>query len=652
MVMARSETSDTHCVTCAPRHTGLASFTAVTTVLAFTAHVSLAQPGENTGVNVTETTLIGLLGALPDGAGGGEAPHEAHEEESEESRTAIEKELRQRLAALSSLVPPPGLAAPVALDWPVRAPDSTGFGFQIISNFVDQNHATPNQLLDYFCGARTYDLSSGYNHTGIDISLWPWPWNKMDEDEVQVVAAADGTILLRQDGNFDRSCSLASGTWNAIYIQHSDGSVARYGHLKNGSLTEKSVGQTVARGELLGIVGSSGRSTTPHLHFELHDASGALVDPFVGPCNSLNQESWWVDQPPYFETGINEITTGTKEPELGSCPNPSHPNASEVIVRGSTVYFTSYHRDARESQPSTHTIYKPDGSVFSSWVHTPARPHYRRAWWYTYFSNFPRSNPSGDWRYTIDVAGNSYEHDFTIVDSVADLPTATPTRTRTPTRSPTHTATLTPTHTPTATTIRTPTQTSTSTQTRTPTPTATSSPSATPQPSLTPTATWTSTPTQTATATSRPTSTNSDTPTATMIPTPSPSHTSRATATSTATATSSPQPTATSQTLATHTASPTQSPTAPPSTTPTAAPSATESSSATPTPTDTAVPIVCGGDCEGDGKVTINDLIRAVSIALGATPIDRCRSADQNRDGRLSISELIQAVRAALDGCF
>jgi len=36
----------------------------------------------------------------------------------------------------------------------------------------------------------------------------------------------------------------------------------------------------------------------------------------------------------------------------------------------------------------------------------------------------------------------------------------------------------------------------------------------------------------------------------------------------------------------------------------------------------------CGGDCDGDGAVGINELVRAVSIALGSTPADQCASAD------------------------
>jgi len=71
-----------------------------------------------------------------------------------------------------------------------------------------------------------------------------------------------------------------------------------------------------------------------------------------------------------------------------------------------------------------------------------------------------------------------------------------------------------------------------------------------------------------------------------------------------------------------------------------------------PTPTPTEPPIDgCPGDCNGDGEVTINELIIGVNIALGSASIDDCPAFDLNGNGTVEINELIAAVNIALNGC-
>lgn len=59
----------------------------------------------------------------------------------------------------------------------------------------------------------------------------------------------------------------------------------------------------------------------------------------------------------------------------------------------------------------------------------------------------------------------------------------------------------------------------------------------------------------------------------------------------------------------------------------------------------------CVGDCNGDGTVTISELITGVNIALGSAVVGACAAVDRNRDGGASIDELIAAVTNALGGC-
>jgi hypothetical protein len=59
----------------------------------------------------------------------------------------------------------------------------------------------------------------------------------------------------------------------------------------------------------------------------------------------------------------------------------------------------------------------------------------------------------------------------------------------------------------------------------------------------------------------------------------------------------------------------------------------------------------CGGDCNADLDVTIDELLRAVGIDLGEQPLERCPIADLNGDGQVSVDEIIRGVKAALIGC-
>ncbi len=59
----------------------------------------------------------------------------------------------------------------------------------------------------------------------------------------------------------------------------------------------------------------------------------------------------------------------------------------------------------------------------------------------------------------------------------------------------------------------------------------------------------------------------------------------------------------------------------------------------------------CVGDCNGDGVVTIDEIVIGVDIALGVTPISQCRGLDANGDGVVTVDELLQAVGHVLNGC-
>lgn len=92
-------------------------------------------------------------------------------------------------------------------------------------------------------GGRAYEF-----HPGMDID---------GERGDPVIAPANGTVI---------SAGYKGGYGNMVEIDHGNGLVTRYGHM---SKIETEVGATINRGTVIGQVGSTGRSTGPHLHFEV-----------------------------------------------------------------------------------------------------------------------------------------------------------------------------------------------------------------------------------------------------------------------------------------------------------------------------------------------------------------------------------------------
>jgi murein DD-endopeptidase MepM/ murein hydrolase activator NlpD len=109
-------------------------------------------------------------------------------------------------------------------------------------------------------GTRSDPMTHGPGlHQGIDIAAAAGQ---------PVFAAADGLVMLAE---------ATSGYGEAIYLAHGFGLSTRYGHL---SEIDVRPGQRVHRGDLIGRVGSTGRSTGSHLHYEVR-LDGAAVNPLA-----------------------------------------------------------------------------------------------------------------------------------------------------------------------------------------------------------------------------------------------------------------------------------------------------------------------------------------------------------------------------------
>lgn len=84
----------------------------------------------------------------------------------------------------------------------------------------------------------------------------------------KIVASASGTVLLARNG-------YNGGYGNMVIIKHPNGVQTLYAHQ---SKLATSAGDQVSQGEVIGFVGSTGRSTGPHLHYEIHGARNNALD--------------------------------------------------------------------------------------------------------------------------------------------------------------------------------------------------------------------------------------------------------------------------------------------------------------------------------------------------------------------------------------
>lgn len=296
-----------------------------------------------------------------------------------------------------------------------------------ISNYVDHNLNFPNQIQDWNCGTKSYDTSGGYNHQGVDIFLWPFSWYQFQNNQAWVIAAAPGTIIFKDDGNFDMNCAMGNADWNAVYVQHADGSVAWYGHMKSGSLTSKSVGQTVITGEFLGVVGSSGSSTGPHLHFEVHNAASQLVDTFSGPCNTWTSatETWWASQKAYFEPKINAVFTHSGLPVFNTCPQTEDTKFKDSFLSTDVVYGVVYLTDQTIGSVGTFTLKRPDGTTAFTGNTTASTQFNASYWWWSF--NPSTFNQYGTWTISYTYSGETVTHSFLYgsdlgIDDISEIP--------------------------------------------------------------------------------------------------------------------------------------------------------------------------------------------------------------------------------------
>jgi len=102
-------------------------------------------------------------------------------------------------------------------------------------------------------------------------------------------SAPQGTpIYATADGRVTTAGNLSNGFGNHVIVNHGFGYQTLYGHMVRVKVRN---GQLVKRGEVIGWVGSTGKSTGPHLHYEVHKG-GRTIDPIYFFYNDLTPEQY------------------------------------------------------------------------------------------------------------------------------------------------------------------------------------------------------------------------------------------------------------------------------------------------------------------------------------------------------------------------
>ncbi|MDF1862416.1 MAG: M23 family metallopeptidase [Verrucomicrobiales bacterium] len=261
-----------------------------------------------------------------------------------------------------------------------------------LSNYTDQD--TSGSYQDPFCGDRTYN-----GHRGIDTSILLWEHQDIG---VPVFAALDGTVIATHDGEFDRNTSWNGQQANFVSIDHGNGHVTDYLHFKKNSVAV-SVGNPVSAGQQIGLVGSSGISTGPHLHFATF-LDGNFIDPFAGPCGeseSLLLRQNEISSPMY----IREFTITTQDLNSWNGPPTATSNQGKFLVNTtSQLYFWINLVNMTNGANYRIRYLRPNGSVaYDNGTHNFSSIYNWSWWWWRQTLTY---NQTGIWKIEFSINGN------------------------------------------------------------------------------------------------------------------------------------------------------------------------------------------------------------------------------------------------------
>lgn len=232
-----------------------------------------------------------------------------------------------------------------------------------VQNHVDR--APGPEVRDAGCGQRSYN-----GHRGTDFRIGD---PALLARGIPVRAAAPGVVIALRDGVKDR-LRAPGAPWaeaggecgNGVAIRTASGWIMRYCHLRRGSVRVDR-GESVAAGTYLGIVGLSGDTTFPHLHFDIR-RRGKLLDPYdirPTPCPAKPLKTLWKEPLSLARAALIHAAFfdhEPKRPELVSMP-PAPLPANPARLIGAVVAILLEADDMLELR-----ILGPKGEILATHV--------------------------------------------------------------------------------------------------------------------------------------------------------------------------------------------------------------------------------------------------------------------------------------------
>ncbi len=278
----------------------------------------------------------------------------------------------------------------------------------VVQNYVDQDPGPGAR--DHACGPLSYD-----GHKGTDIRL---PGRPEMAAGVAVLAAAPGVVRATNDGAADVSADAPASqagpdAGNNVVVDHGDGWESQYSHLRQGSVAV-AVGERVAAGARLGLIGWSGRAEFPHLEFALRH-QGRAIDPFTGApagsgCGGGGAALWSPAAQAalaYRAGGLLRAGFAATRPELTPALDGAYDGPSSDAP---ALVFWTVAWGLREGDRETIRLLAPDGRVLAERARVLPRNQAQRLRYLgkkNKGAGFPPGRYRGEYRVTRDTNGGS-----------------------------------------------------------------------------------------------------------------------------------------------------------------------------------------------------------------------------------------------------